>query len=327
MGSFIPFISYLQIINQHYLETKTILHVPPNNKACNNKSDEDSCTLSYKCCGTGFKNVCAHGKPQTSQTHPASLECGICCKLIIEEEILEHQTETNKRIEKKWKCKETSQNEMTEENIERGPYKCCGFEFKYISKLKEHQNTLAHQGLEVCKICQKLFKSEEILKHRAEIHQYVEGKWKCESCHMLFSTNGDLTQHIKAQQAKSDLYKCTICQETFTMKCAHTLHRKSHVYQESDGELLSHKSEKGRLKCCGIEFKALCALETHQRTYAHRGLEKCLICHEVFKKEEFLKHRAEIHQEVEGKWKCEGLCGRRFVLPRRCIEEESTKIT
>ncbi|KAL0337867.1 UNVERIFIED_CONTAM: Transcription factor IIIA [Sesamum calycinum] len=134
----------------------------------------------------------------------------------------------------------------------------CGKVFKYLSKLRTHEDSHADSWLNAVKLdsveafcaepgCMKYFTNEQCLReHILSCHQYIT----CDKCgtkqlkknvkrHMrMHEGTSNLNQHIKAVHMELKPFKCSIpgCHMRFAFKHVRDNHEKSgcHVYTPGD---------------------------------------------------------------------------------------------
>ncbi|KAE8741730.1 hypothetical protein FOCC_FOCC012725 [Frankliniella occidentalis] len=164
---------------------------------------------------------------------------------------------------------------------------------------------MTHRGLVTCRLCSKIFKKEDLPNHRVEVHQDFEGKSKCEVPKWRSS------EQIECHEENT--FNCRICAGTFFSGESYKSHWETH---RIDIEVSTEFTElpEGLFKCCG-KVLSKSGYSKHLKGLAHKGLVACTVCRKVLRKEDLLKHKAEIHKQIRGKLYCKA-CDAFFNLNR-----------
>ena len=180
-------------------------------------------------------------------------------------------------------CKREEENGDTKERIVSNfkRFKCekCGISFLTKRGLDYHNdesNLRKCLGQVMvspfsCKICNKVFKSENQLStHLGNVHR---AKFKCDNCGRCFQQKRSLDYHndsSNTQKCKAsimeNLHKCEVlgCNKAFK----NTLHLQNHSYK-------AHGTQTIRCNTCGQIVKTQC------HHYLSEGIGKCQECEKV----------------------------------------------
>ena len=142
--------------------------------------------------------------------------CDLCGKIFVTIEAFEnHMTlahnESDKQIQKNDETKEDIKNEY-EEQID--PLTVSqGKATDETTDIIENATKIVEHGKNVCKICNKKFKSENMLNfHISRVH---EGKkYKCHQCDKICQSSSSLNDHVN-QVHENELQKCNECNKIF----------------------------------------------------------------------------------------------------------------
>ena len=199
------------------------------------------------------------------------------------------------------------------------PFICdvCGQKYQrkphYFNHLREHK------GLKriICKICNKVFLSEENLRIHKRTHpavpkpfkcrycdvsfRYLESRRKhencrhiwnyskqCPDCGKLFLDNQRLKQH-SVVHTKQRKYECSICEMKFTQPSSLGRHKKIH-------------SEDKKHECteCGLKFVQKYSLTRHMLVHSGVKPHQCLQCPQAFRQVFMLtQHVRKQHSSAE----------------------------
>ncbi|XP_070499849.1 zinc finger protein 25-like [Chironomus tepperi] len=166
-----------------------------------------------------------------------------------------------------------------------------------------------------CKVCEKQFKSTQVLSIHEKNHNK---KYKCDLCKKMFSVNATLNQHKKHYHENPRSFECEICGKKFNQRsslknhqevhdknrpksiqcqrCDYAtnnmnylkVHQKSHVRQDK-----RFASMKNPLKCekCPKFLKDKAILKLHMRRVHPKELLQCDLCAIFIKsKHSLIKH-------------------------------------
>ncbi|KAE8752801.1 hypothetical protein FOCC_FOCC000539 [Frankliniella occidentalis] len=219
-------------------------------------------------------------------------KCSVCASIFYNKESYEKHCETHSSIPVE---------------LPKGLFKCCGMVLTKAN-YTQHVNSLTHQGLASCRVCFQVFRKGDLVKHKAEVHREFEGKLECEDCKKYFKTKEGFITH-REQNHSENVYRCSVCPSISYSRDSYEKHCETH---RNNSEITTDPTKllKGLVQCCGKVFPKA-NYQPHLRTLAHQGLVTCGLCHKVFKKEVLVKHRADVHQEIEKKWKCK-VCNKLF---------------
>lgn len=177
----------------------------------------------------------------------------------------------------------------------------CSAGFSILKYLNRHRGT--HKiGEFKCKICDKVFDTQQKREyHNKIVHLRVRHN-KCGHCGETFRGNRERNKHMEKEHGvKIKKVKCKACDRSFPNQSALTIHlRKDHLMERL------HVCPE-----CGMGFFTKPALARH--TIKHSNLKEyvCEYCHKAFARKHTLREHLRIHEE-DRRFKCE-LCGRAFV--------------
>ncbi|XP_044736970.1 zinc finger protein 883-like [Chrysoperla carnea] len=188
--------------------------------------------------------------------------CNICGKSVVylKNHIYIHKNE-------KYKCeqceqeftnkysldKHTKRKHGNLDDTELNPYLCniCGKRSENLTMLKRHLTTHSDVKTHKCPICEKLFKSIELVNsHVRYTHNNVRN-FKCTECSKSFHTTSGLKLHIRTHTGERP-YECDVCGKAFQQRSTLKTHMKVHglpVYKNKvDEQQQQEKSFKIKLE-------------------------------------------------------------------------------
>ncbi len=181
-------------------------------------------------------------------------------------------------------------------NKEAGICEQCGKQFETRQGLKRHVNQ--HKGFFKCKICQKVFGSEnELAHHIKRSHDSVESEAGiCEECGKQFATRRGLERHMNQHKG---MFKCDVCQKVFGSVNDLGRHNKLHTGQKD--HVCDH---------CGKGFAEKRNLHHHKLIHTRDKPFQCSECNKWFKTKRNLDRHSEIHRPEKG-YRC-SICWKAF---------------
>ena len=188
--------------------------------------------------------------------------------------------------------------------------KCKDCNKFYPPKYLEQRHHLVHkEGRNFkCDICEKCFKTMEILKVHVRIHGPEEERYthNCEVCGRKFTQKANLDSHMRTHTGDRP-FKCDFCTKTFSQKGNLDEHRRTHTGEKPyvcdicgsrhtrKGELLLH------VRC----------IHTHERPF------QCSYCPKNFQRRDLLRKHERIHTDTRP-YGCE-FCGKTFTARDKMI--------
>uniref|UniRef100_A0A673MJN8 Transcription factor E4F1 n=1 Tax=Sinocyclocheilus rhinocerous TaxID=307959 RepID=A0A673MJN8_9TELE len=171
------------------------------------------------------------------------------------------------------------------------------------------------EGRYICEICEKTFKTTNIL--RTHMFTHTDQKdFKCEICETAFRTKGSLIRH-KRRHTDERPYRCNQCGLAFRESGALTRHLKSLTpctekirYSQCKEILVSKDGVQKGTKPFIMTFSTLTYLRVHVKGHVGYKPFKCLTCQKEFLTGYVLKKHMETHVS-ERRYKC-GECGKQF---------------
>ena len=188
--------------------------------------------------------------------------------------------------------------------------KCKDCNKFYPPKYLEQRHYLVHQDGRnfKCEVCEKNFKTLEILKVHARIHGPDDERYThcCEVCGRKFTQKANLESHMRIHTGDRP-FKCEFCSKSFSQKGNLDEHRRTHTGEKPyvcdicgsrhtrKGELLLH------VRC----------IHTHERPF------QCAYCPKNFQRRDLLRKHERIHTDTRP-YGCE-FCGKTFTARDKMI--------
>uniref|UniRef100_A0AAY5EBM6 Transcription factor E4F1 n=1 Tax=Electrophorus electricus TaxID=8005 RepID=A0AAY5EBM6_ELEEL len=184
---------------------------------------------------------------------------------------------------------------------------------------------LTAEGRYICHICEKTFKTTNIL--RTHLFTHTDRKdFKCDMCGTAFRTKGSLIRH-KRRHTDERPYRCNQCGLSFRESGALTRHLKSltpctekirysqckEILVSKDGihkDIEAFPSRSHKCPQCDRPFRTLSHLRVHIKGHVGYKPFKCPACQKEFLTGYMLKKHMEVHVS-ERRYKC-GECGKLF---------------
>lgn len=121
---------------------------------------------------------------------------------------------------------------MTTAKIKTSCY-FCGKIFTSPDHFLTHIRTHTREIPFTCGLCQKGFKSQDVLKHHISTTHTKEKPYNCVECQKCFLTKAQLTEHVGAVHRKERRYFCEIC----SYGTYHKNHLKGHSLRQHKAKL------------------------------------------------------------------------------------------
>ncbi|XP_065189969.1 zinc finger protein 239-like [Sycon ciliatum] len=131
----------------------------------------------------------------------------------------------------------------------------CQKEFKYVSRLREHERVHTGDRPFKCDVCEKSFTQSGSLCAHKRTHT-GDRPFKCDLCGMSFSYSGHLCAHKRTHTGDRP-FKCDVCGKSFTQSGNLCDHKHTHTGERP------HKCKK-----CGKSFAHSSNLRRHKRIHS-----------------------------------------------------------
>lgn len=145
-----------------------------------------------------------------------------------------------------------------------------------------------------CLDCQKVFKPDDLLRHRVEAHDIKEGKkaYLCDLCEFETSTKSFLLHHMYAYHLNSKKLKCVSCSTAFSTKTELICHK--NVYHNDNGT---------RFTChfCYRIFNNKEDMQTHRKNHYIENLNGDKVPKNIRKKFEAYEPKGEAYKKIKRK--------------------------
>ncbi|KAE8579036.1 hypothetical protein XENTR_v10023882 [Xenopus tropicalis] len=188
---------------------------------------------------------------------------------------------------------------------ERGRYVCqlCDKTFKTANILRAHMITHSTKKEFECKLCGNSFRTKGSLIRHNRRHT-DERPYVCSKCGKSFRESGALTRHFRSLTPCTEKIRLNMCKEIMISKEEYAL-----GLQKTDG---TADSDDPALKCpkCNTICISSNALSVHLKGHEGCMLYSCEVCGREFLKRHLLRKHQECHFS-ERKYKC-GECGKMY---------------
>uniref|UniRef100_A0A8C5QVH8 Transcription factor E4F1 n=1 Tax=Leptobrachium leishanense TaxID=445787 RepID=A0A8C5QVH8_9ANUR len=190
---------------------------------------------------------------------------------------------------------------------ERGRYIChlCEKTFKTANILKAHMVTHSSKKEFACNLCENAFRTKGSLIRHNRRHT-DERPYICTKCGKSFRESGALTRHMKS---------ITPCTEKIrlNMEKDHMITREGYssgMNQSSTDGAVIHEDERFPCSQCGEIFQSANGLQIHLKANEGCKLYRCEVCNREFLKAHLLRKHQESHCD-DRKFKCRE-CGKTY---------------
>jgi len=181
--------------------------------------------------------------------------------------------------------------------------KICDAELKIRSVWSHMKEVHSNQTKEICKICDKSFKTLGRLKAHLKVY---ERKFKCTVCGKRLSNFPSLRDHVRNIHENPGSYSCEICNKKFNRFDNLKVHLKFH-----------DRNRPKPFKCqrCDFATHSKANFNGHQKSHEYKDKQaatmknplKCTKCQALLKNKDALrKHMKSVH--IEALYQCD-LCG------------------